>query len=551
MSFQTKPNNKLKVVDNEGFYDPNQKGEFKGVFHGVDVEKQYYEAGAHFSFFDLCRKLDRLLKSPDMKERHRESTSVEACRTNREQNELSPLHSKFKTIEPENTSKELLKQQLSLNNAKTRNTNSNCQPKQNSVMIPHHEYSLSTINAVNNPKQKIYTTINQEGTANDIAYLSQISNFEHSTNGYLKPISKAPVAGVSLGKYSNNPLSSQYKQKSLDYNEPKYSGIMNDLKPQNAEKDAKTSLTKNLSSIEVESKNSYNHFSTSDTKEKSNLIEHKTTRLQNIDSKINFIIKKINQLVPPDKNESNSGISFRQSTGLKTIDNTKRSFNQGPSLTKISPYQIQSNTNLKNLYYKRPLPVTKIIGNSSMLSKNHAPMVNQTKIADFSNSSKLYFDKGKTIVRGKSEDIVTGLAGSKKPVLSNKDSQTKSRNPGNYSHLKPSSSNYGIHNCNAFATISVKDRPIINQHDAFRTINNRCPNINSGSIIKSNINNISNDKGNYSYKLNQASTLNIKYGSHLKNKSVEERIEKLNSIAHKPNNPIFKSKSIYISIKII
>lgn len=544
MSFQTKPNHKLKVVDNEGFYDPNQKGEFKGVFHGVDVEKQYYEAGAHFSFFDLCRKLERLLKSPEMKERHRESTSVEPFRTNREQNELSPNinYNKFKTIDLESTSKDMLKHQISISNIKTRNTNSNCQPKQNSVMIPHHDYSLSTICAVNNPKKKIYTTINQEGNANDSAYRSQISNFENSGNNYIKPISKIPIASLSSGKYSNNPLSSQYKQRSLDYNEPKYSGIINDLTKQTIDKDVKENLSKNMSSIEADSKSSVNHFSTTDTKEKSNLIEHKSTRLQNIDSKINFIIKKINQLVPSDKNESNSGISFRQSIGLKTIDNTKRSTNQGPSLSKMNPYQNQSNANLKNLYYKRPIPITKVIGNSSMLSKNHAPNVNHTKIADFSSSSKLYFDKGKTIARGKSEDMIPGIHSVKKPTLNSKDSQTKSRNASNYVHLKPSSSNFGLNNNhNAFATINVKDRPIISQ-DVFRTINNRCPNISSGSGLKANINNISSEKGLYSSKLNHQNTSNIKYGSSLKNKSVEERVDKFSSISQKPNNPIFKSK---------
>ena len=59
MKFSTKEKN-LKVNDNEGFYDPNQGSNFKGIFYGVDTDKKYFEGGAHFSFKDLCRRLEKL-----------------------------------------------------------------------------------------------------------------------------------------------------------------------------------------------------------------------------------------------------------------------------------------------------------------------------------------------------------------------------------------------------------------------------------------------------------------------------------------------------------
>jgi len=34
---------------------------YKGIYFNDNTEKKYYEAGAHFSYKDLCSKLDKLL----------------------------------------------------------------------------------------------------------------------------------------------------------------------------------------------------------------------------------------------------------------------------------------------------------------------------------------------------------------------------------------------------------------------------------------------------------------------------------------------------------
>lgn len=73
-----KPKENLKVIDNEGFYNPNEKEEFKGIFHGVDVEKRYYEAGAHFLYKDLYKLLNEYKESEEYKTfRNNEKIRVE------------------------------------------------------------------------------------------------------------------------------------------------------------------------------------------------------------------------------------------------------------------------------------------------------------------------------------------------------------------------------------------------------------------------------------------------------------------------------------------
>ena len=38
-------------------------GEYKGVFYGDNTEQKYYENGAHFQYKDLCKKLEKLLRT--------------------------------------------------------------------------------------------------------------------------------------------------------------------------------------------------------------------------------------------------------------------------------------------------------------------------------------------------------------------------------------------------------------------------------------------------------------------------------------------------------
>ena len=43
--------------------DDNQVDNYKGVFFGEDTEQKYYEAGAHFSFKELCKILEVVIKN--------------------------------------------------------------------------------------------------------------------------------------------------------------------------------------------------------------------------------------------------------------------------------------------------------------------------------------------------------------------------------------------------------------------------------------------------------------------------------------------------------
>lgn len=36
---------------------------YKGVFYNDDAEQKYYEAGAHFPFKELCRRLEKVLRT--------------------------------------------------------------------------------------------------------------------------------------------------------------------------------------------------------------------------------------------------------------------------------------------------------------------------------------------------------------------------------------------------------------------------------------------------------------------------------------------------------
>lgn len=54
------PSHKMKIQNDEGFYNPDDNAEFKGIFYGVHEEKRYYEFGAHFSYRDLYSRLERI-----------------------------------------------------------------------------------------------------------------------------------------------------------------------------------------------------------------------------------------------------------------------------------------------------------------------------------------------------------------------------------------------------------------------------------------------------------------------------------------------------------
>lgn len=68
---------KYQKENNEGFYDPSQGDQFKGIFHNVDSEKQYYEGGAHFAYSDLCSKLEKIKKSRDKESKPDDYLSIQ------------------------------------------------------------------------------------------------------------------------------------------------------------------------------------------------------------------------------------------------------------------------------------------------------------------------------------------------------------------------------------------------------------------------------------------------------------------------------------------
>lgn len=55
-----------KLIKNDdpedAFCEYNQAKDYKGVFFGDDSEKKFYEAGAHFSYKDLYRRLHDLTR---------------------------------------------------------------------------------------------------------------------------------------------------------------------------------------------------------------------------------------------------------------------------------------------------------------------------------------------------------------------------------------------------------------------------------------------------------------------------------------------------------
>jgi hypothetical protein len=50
--------------------------EYKGYFYGNDEEKDYYEGGAHFSYFELYSILEKLSKQTQARQRSAQNQKV-------------------------------------------------------------------------------------------------------------------------------------------------------------------------------------------------------------------------------------------------------------------------------------------------------------------------------------------------------------------------------------------------------------------------------------------------------------------------------------------
>jgi len=54
--------------DDDNFCPVNKANEYKGVFYNDNSEHKYYENGAHFQYYDLCKRLNYLKKSRNEEE---------------------------------------------------------------------------------------------------------------------------------------------------------------------------------------------------------------------------------------------------------------------------------------------------------------------------------------------------------------------------------------------------------------------------------------------------------------------------------------------------
>lgn len=348
MNYLTNTNKELKVKDNEGFYNPNQKGEFKGIFHGVDVEKQYYEAGAHFSYKDLCKRIERLLKIPEFKERSAKSIDFNTLPLQIEKKDLSRnnkinLNSNM-TIDPQiqnnyitnNKEFESLpiladKGKMLLN--KTRNIQINLLQKNNSMVgqMPERE-------------RKIYTTINNHSRNNSALkgvkvqidkypVLNKLITQKHNdkTNNRLNSLDFTMNKKTIQSKIDSNYLNSKglIKQaKSINFNSNNKVNKIGHMKMKSLEYIDITQKSNLVPSINIaiphnntnliENKaviQNYSKINGSQEKivEQSKRITVQPLKLQTIDNKINSLINKINELMPPKDSVRGENKTFRES----------------------------------------------------------------------------------------------------------------------------------------------------------------------------------------------------------------------------------------------
>ncbi len=386
MTSISKIGNNLKVVDNEGFYDPNQKGEFKGIFHGVDVEKKYYEAGAHFSYNDLCRRLIKVQKSReyinlssemkpgsisianDMSRNQLSHLNHLGLSNNNNKTKGKELNNQFMTIDPnqaqayskkyllnnKETEKRSVSKDLNYHTGLTAITQSktrNNYPVLNACSSQQNPYQV-------NHEKKIYTTINNN------------QNNAHSrNNSALRDIEKVKQRIISMDfsnlniKKNDNKFShlSQYnkishnKVKSIEYTSFNEHKIKED-KPKESHL--------------VENKIAYQTFKLPIAEQnKDRKINEPAMKLQKIDRKISSLISKLNTIIPHENDKKTLRVKTASMENIFAKPQTQPQ--------QKSTYPIKVNLNNKGNNYIKGLEISNNhISDGKVLNKSKDKQLN-------------------------------------------------------------------------------------------------------------------------------------------------------------------------------